>query len=372
MVSNKTVVFYSVFPPFRGGIAKFSNSLALHLSKIINLIPINFKKQYPNFLFPGKSQFDKSSPYIAMNQFGSTFNPLSYVRLSKEVDRLNPDIFIASYWMTFMAPMLSFVARRRSQECQRILIVHNFIPHEARCFDRFMNKLIIKSFDKFVVLSDKVKNDILKVDKKADIKVIPHPHYNDYKQAIHQENARKQIGVHLKKKTLLFFGLIRNYKGLDILLKAFSELPNDFQLIIAGEVYQNKKQYDALISSSKNKNIYFFDNFIPEDEVHLFFSSTDLCVFPYRSGTQSGVRAIADFYHVPSMLSNSGGIAEGIVHGKNGFLISDLNSHSLSKQIEEVFTSDIIFKVKTELENSKNEGKKDWDEFAKSLINLLP
>ena len=284
MERNKKLVFFSVFPPYRGGISKFSNLLAQNISKHVEVVPINFKKQYPKILFPGKTQYDQSIPYKKIDRIGSTFNPLSYGKLSKRIDQEDPDIFMASYWMTFMSPLLSKISRSRSKKCLRILIVHNFIPHESRFFDSYMNRKILNSFDRFIVLSNKVRDEILSMDSSKKVLVIPHPEYNDYLPKIRKEDAIKKIGLDKNKKTILFFGLIRPYKGLDLLIKAFSMLPNDYQLIIAGEVYGKKDKYEQLIDNSKNKNILFTNDFIPENEVHIYFSSADLCVLPYISG----------------------------------------------------------------------------------------
>ncbi len=208
------------------------------------------------------------------------------------------------------------------------------------------------------------------MDSSKKVLVIPHPEYNDYLPKIRKEDAIKKIGLDKNKKTILFFGLIRPYKGLDLLIKAFSMLPNDYQLIIAGEVYGKKDKYEQLIDNSKNKNILFTNDFIPENEVHIYFSSADLCVLPYISGTQSGVKAIADYFKVPSLVSNVGGLVEEIQDKKNGFIIHELNEFSISNQIEEIFQNFKKWMPNDTSSGFQKNNPNTWNDFAERVLNF--
>ena len=368
MESNKRIVFFSVFPPYRGGISKFSNSLAKELNKCSDLISINFKQQYPTWLFPGKSQYGEEKPYSIMKRVGSTFNPLSFRTLNREIRKNNPEKLVCSYWVTFMAPLLSFVANRQDSTCEKILLVHNFIPHESRFFDPFMNRLVLRAFDKFIVLSDKVGQEIHAINPKAEVVVAKHPVYKNNTPRMLRNEANKVLGLNPDKHTLLFFGLIRDYKGLDLLLEAFSLMGEHFQLIIAGEVYGNSKKYEDLISKSSNKNILFHNFFVPEKEVHLYFSASDLCVLPYKSGTQSGVKSTADDFGIPCLISNVGGIAEDIEHTKNGFIISSLEPLILKEQMENIFLKGNLSAVARRIQENNANTVDEWQLIASEII----
>jgi glycosyltransferase involved in cell wall biosynthesis len=174
----------------------------------------------------------------------------------------------------------------------------------------------------------------------------------------------------LTKKTLLFFGLIREYKGLDLLLEAFSELDDSFQLIIAGEVYGERSLYDALIQQSKNKHIFFADHFISNDEVASYFSAADLCLLPYRSATQSGIKAMCDAFHVPVLVSPVGGLSEEMMDNENGFIIHEMNPSSLASQINELFQGDRLQKVANNIRQQLEKEENEWDEFAELVLKF--
>ena len=369
MASNKRVVFFSVFPPFRGGISKFSNALAKVLHQSSDLTSINFKTQYPSWLFPGKTQFSTEKPYLPLKRVGSTFNFFSFFKLTKTIQKRNPEILICSYWVTFMAPILSFIAKRQNKNCEKILLVHNFKPHESRFFDGYMNRMVLRSFDRFIVLSEAVKKDILSTDSEANIQVARHPVYNDFNSKMERSQAIQKLGIHPSKRTILFFGLIREYKGLDLLLEAFSYLSEDYQLIIAGEVYGDSLKYQNLITNSKNKNIFFHNYFIPEDKVHYYFSAANLCVLPYKSGTQSGVKSTADFFGVPCLLSKVGGIADNIEHGNNGFLLSSMDAYAMSKQIDAIFENCNLSELGRNIELNIRQSESSWEKLAEQILD---
>jgi glycosyltransferase involved in cell wall biosynthesis len=176
--------------------------------------------------------------------------------------------------------------------------------------------------------------------------------------------------VHASRKTVLFFGLIRDYKGLDLLLEAFSSLDDSYQLIIAGEVYGERKGYDTLIQQSKNQHIYFVDQFIPSEKVQPYFSASDICVLPYRTATQSGIKAMCDVFQLPVLVSQVGGLAEDISENENGFLIHEMNRYVLAEQIQMIFTENKIETVVKNLQNQSERNENEWDEFAESVLGF--
>ena len=368
--STHKVVFFSALPPYRGGISDFSELVVSAMEQLCDLKAFTFKKQYPNFLFPGKTQLSLNKLSKSYPRIISGFNPLSYFSAVRQLKKSSPTIFITNYWMTFFAPMNVFFSKSLKKDCLKIAIIHNLIPHEKRFFDTFFNRIFVKSYDGFIVLSESVKKDLLAIDPAAKHCLLKHPSYNQFGDKIAREEAAAALGLDPTKKILLFFGLIRNYKGLDLLLQAFSNLNKEFILLIAGEVYGDEITYTNLISKSKNKNIHFVNQFIDEQDVKLYFSVADLCVLPYKSATQSGIQALANSFCLPVLISNVGGLAEDIVDEKNGFILNDINPLAIQKKIEEIFNENKLIQVEENLKIKNLFLNDTWSKFSDSLIQF--
>ena len=368
--STHKVVFFSALPPYRGGISDFSELVVSAMEQLCDLKAFTFKKQYPNFLFPGKTQLSLNKLSKSYPRIVSGFNPLSYFSAVRQLKKSSPTIFITNYWMTFFAPMNVFFSKSLKKDCLKIAIIHNLIPHEKRFFDTFFNRIFVKSYDGFIVLSESVKKDLLAIDPAAKHCLLKHPSYNQFGEKIARKEAAAALGLDPTKKILLFFGLIRNYKGLDLLLQAFSNLSNEFSLLIAGEVYGDEITYTNLIAKSKNKNIHFVNQFIDEQDVKLYFSVADLCVLPYKSATQSGIQALANSFCLPVLISNVGGLAEDIVDEKNGFILNDINPLAIQKKIEEIFNENKLIQVEENLKIKNLFLNDTWSKFSDSLIQF--
>ncbi len=370
MSKREKITFFSALPPFRGGIAQFSEQFRLSLAKKRDVDAFTFQNQYPNFLFPGQSQFEELKPNFQNARIVSTFQPFTYFSSLKILKKSRGDLFITSYWMSFFGPMMGFWARFLPKKTVKIALIHNLIPHEKRFFDGVFNRYFLRQYDGFVLLSDAVRNDVLKLKPEAVTLVLKHPSYQQFGLKIDKKRAREILNVNQTKKTVLFFGLIRDYKGLDLLLTAFSMLDDSFQLVIAGEVYGDRDGYDKLITQSKNKHIYFVDQFIPSEEVNLYFSAADLCVLPYKTATQSGIKAMCDAFHLPVLVSRVGGLHGEILEDENGFIIRDTSAFPLSEQIEEVFSDSRIENVSKNIQNQLENKQNEWDEFADSVLKF--
>ena len=368
--STHKVVFFSALPPYRGGISDFSELVVSAMEQLCDLKAFTFKKQYPNFLFPGKTQLSLNKLSKSYPRIVSGFNPLSYFNAVRQLKKSSPTIFITNYWMTFFAPMNVFFSKSVKKDCLKIAIIHNLIPHEKRFFDTFFNRIFVKSYDGFIVLSESVKKDLLAIDPTAKHCLLKHPSYNQFGDKIAREEAAAALGLDPTKKILLFFGLIRNYKGLDLLLQAFSNLNKEFILLIAGEVYGDEITYTNLISKSKNKNIHFVNQFIDEQDVKLYFSVADLCVLPYKSATQSGIQALANSFCLPVLISNVGGLVEDIVDEKNGFILNDINPLVIQNKIEEIFNENKLTQVEENLKIENLLLNDTWTKFSDSLIQF--
>lgn len=365
------ISIFSAFYPFRGGIAQFNARLTKELVKENTVKTFTFKKQYPNFLFPGKSQFVDSivnSDPVKADRIVSTFNPFTYFSAAKKIKRSQSDVFITNYWMTFFGPFMGIFGKY-TKGMKRIALVHNLVPHEKRFFDVWFNRFFVKQYDGFVVLSEAVKKDILDIAPTAKVLMMEHPLYDHFQDKMNQEQAKIELNVDPMKKTLLFFGIIRDYKGLDNLILAMEHLGDDYQLIIAGEVYGDRQKYADLIEQSSKKNaIYFFNQFISDDEVHRYFSAADLCVLPYRSATQSGVTAISHYFELPVLATNVGGLKETITHGKTGWIIEQSEPSQISDGITTFFTETNSQQVNLALKALKEE--RSWSQFASKIIDF--
>ena len=374
LASNKStqlkIAFFSALPPFRGGISSFSDFLVRALKRKALIEAFTFSKQYPKLLFPGKTQLD-SKASKRYPQIITSYNPLTYISARKQLRKVNSDVFIANYWMPFFAPMYVYMSKSFGKNVFKVALIHNLTPHEPRFFDGYLNRLFIKQFDAFVVLSEKVKQDVLSYRSNANCLVLPHPKYEQFGEVQEKAKARALFSISENSKVLLFFGLIRDYKGLDVLLASMKHLDESFILLIAGEVYGDKNKYLKQIAQISEGRILFHDRFISDDEVSNYFSAADCCVLPYKAGTQSGIQAIAASFNLPVLVSTNGGLHEQINEGQNGFILDHLNEEAVANKIENVFSGGKL-QIVEEFLLRQNEAQKDeWSEFADQFLNFI-
>jgi len=368
--NNLKIAFFSVLPPFRGGISSFSQSLLEELQDIAEVQAYTFKKLYPKLLFPGKSQED-SSLKASYPRIVSTMNPFSYFKARKMMRKGKPDAFIVSYWMTFFAPMFYIFSKGFQNSVLKIAIVHNLNPHEKRFFDRFFNRIFLKNYDAFVVLSKSVQKDLLLQKPDAPYILLKHPQYKQFGNSMDKTEARGILEIPASSKVLLFFGLIRDYKGLDVLIESMNHLDDSYFLLIAGEIYGDKSLYQNRIDDCSNSNILLRDEYIPDHEVAHYFSSADLCVLPYKKGTQSGVQAISDSFCTPVLVSKNGGLHESVKEGSNGFVIDKLTPVDLAKKIADIFSKGELERVGEHLSLEVAKNRDEWKNFASHMNNFI-
>lgn len=378
--SNMRISIFSAFYPFRGGIAHFNDRLVKELEKKHDVATFTFKKQYPNFLFPGKTQFEESgsaSNVKNAKRIVSTFNPLTYLRAANEIRASKPDVFITNYWMTFFAPFMAVFGRKLKGKSTRVAILHNFLPHERRFFDKSFNRKLVKNYDGFVVLSEAVKGDLMEMMPNALVLKVEHPLYDHFGEITTKDVALERLTSKFglkkfdkTKRTLLFFGLIRDYKGLDNLILAMTILPSNYQLIIAGEVYGDERKYlDMIEASGRSGNIHFVNSYITDSEVSPFFVVADLCVLPYKSATQSGITAIAQYLETPVLTTNVGGLKETVEHEKTGFIVEKSDPGLIASGIEQFFLQCNSDEVKKNIQVVKQE--RSWERFSEQFINFI-
>ncbi len=317
--------------PYRGGLAAFNERLANEfISEGHEVKIITFTLQYPNFLFPGKTQYSDGPAPEGLNieRKMNSCNPFNWISLGREIKKDAPDLLIIKFWLPFMAPCLGTIARiaRSNKKTKVVSILDNIIPHEKRIGDKMFASYFVNSVDKFVAMSRSVLSDVELFDKVKPKEFCRHPLYDNFGTAVTKEEALKKLNLDPEYKYLLFFGIIRDYKGLDLLLKAFADKRIDkskVKLLIAGEFYNNGEKYHLLEKELMlNDSIEWHTHFIPDDEVKYYFCAADIVVQPYKTATQSGVTQIAYHFEKPMLVTYVGGLAEIVPDGKVGYVTS--------------------------------------------------
>lgn len=362
--------------PYRGGIAMFSERLAKALTEQgCDTHICTFTLQYPAFLFPGKTQFsdDPAPTDLSITRAINAMNPINWWLVGNELKKQKADLVIIKFWLPYLAPCLGTLARiiKKNKHTRIIGLLHNVKPHEKRPGDHQFTNYFLQACDGFVSMSRAVKEDVKDFTHNPHSRYMPHPIYDNFGQLVPKNEARKWLNIQADKKTLLFFGLIRRYKGLDILLRAMADErieQMDVQLIVAGEYYEDKSYYDQLIAELGIESaIISKPEFIPNDAVKYYFCAADLVAQPYRTATQSGISQMAYHFERPMLVSNVGGLPEIVPDGVAGY-VTEPTPTAVADAIVQFYKED------KEAEFSKNVAvlKKQfsWDVFSKGVLEL--
>jgi glycosyltransferase involved in cell wall biosynthesis len=326
----KTIKIIGPAYPYRGGIATTNERLAQEFISLGFDVEIEtFTVQYPSFLFPGKTQFNlKSAPEnISIKRTINSINPLNWLRVGKRIRIEKPDLVIIRYWLPFMAPCMGTIAGliRKNRHSKIICLADNIIPHEHRPGDRLLTNYFVQRIDGLIAMSKSVLIDAGTFRKNLSLGYCPHPIFDNYGERLSFEVAKQKLNLDTQTKYLLFFGFIRDYKGLDLLLNAFSDKrlrKFPVKLLIAGEYYSSPEPYLDLIKKNNLEDlIELRTDFIPDEEVNQYFSSADMVVQPYKTATQSGVTQIGYHFNKPMLVTNVGGLSETIPDGKIGYVV---------------------------------------------------
>ncbi len=364
------ITFLSTFYPFRGGIAQFNALLFRSLETNHEIKAYTFTRQYPNFLFPGETQYVTENDHpdkIPAVEILDTVNPITYRKTARRIRKDAPDIIFTKYWMTFFGPSLGGVLKRMNKSTKRVAILDNVIPHEKRFFDKPANRFFLKHNDGFVVMSDSVMNDLLSLKPDAKYLRIDHPVYNQFGETQDRTAALKKLKLNPEKKYLLFFGFIRGYKGLDLLLQALAKLDDSIELIVAGEIYGSFDSYQEIIDKENlSKRVHLFTDYISDDQVSDFFSASDVCMLPYKSATQSGITAIAHHFDLPIIATDVGGLKESVHHESNGLIVPKPEPEAISVVITRYFKESMKEKMSQQIASEKKDNS--WENFAEKLI----
>ena len=364
------IALLSCFYPFRGGIAQFNANLFEELGKAHDVRAFNFSRQYPDFLFPGKTQYvtpeDEAVPVEAQALL-DTADPFSWGRTAREIRRWGADLLVVRYWMSWFAPSLGWVARHVGPKCRVVGILDNVIPHERHWFDTPLTKWFLRGLDGAVTLCEEVQGDLLKLRGDIPHTVLPHPIYTHFGEKLPREQAERILGIPSGRRTLLFFGLIREYKGLDILLQAFDLLDGRYQLVIAGEPYGSFERYRKLIDTGRDPaSVYVFPDYIRDSEVKQFFSAADLTVLPYRSATQSGISSVSCHFGVPMVVTDVGGLRETIGGRGTGIVCENAAPACIAAAIERFFDEPLLRERLGEGIRAEKE-RLSWSRFSEDL-----
>ncbi len=345
----KKIILLGTTWPFRGGgISTFNERLTKALINAGDEVIIyTFSLQYPSFLFPGKTQLsDQPAPEgLEIRIKVNSVNPFNWIAVGREIKQLKPDLLLVRYWTPFMAPCLGTIARicRKNKHTRIIAIADNIVPHEKHVFDTALTRFFTKSCNGFVTLSRSVLNDLKRFRPEAPMIYTLHPLYDIFGKIVNRDKALTRLNLSPDFRYLLFFGFIRDYKGLDWLLEAFAdEKLRSFpvKLIVAGEFYTSSEKYLQLIKEKKlTSHVILRTDFIEEQDVANYFGAADMVVQPYKSATQSGVTQIAFHYNKPMLVTDVGGLGEIIPHGKVGYVVKP-GPEAISEAIFDFYNND--------------------------------
>lgn len=376
-MAEKKIIIIGPAHPLRGGLASYDERLAKEfIDQGFDTTIYTFSYQYPGFLFPGTTQFssEPAPANIPIKIKINSVNPLNWIKVGNELKNLKPDLIIVRFWLPFMGPCLGTILKRvkKNKHTKVICIADNIFPHEKRPGDTLFTKYFIKPVDGFITMSEKVLADLKEFVKDKPAQFVAHPLYDNFGEKIDKGEARNHLKIFGDVHIILFFGFIRKYKGLDILLNAFKILQQEYgirnlRLLIAGEFYEDEKNYQYLLNDPAIKNqLIVHTQFIADSEVKYYLCAADCVIQPYRSATQSGVTPLAYHFEVPMIVTNVGGLPSLVPNYKVG-LIAEPNPRSIAEKIVEYFSiGEAHF-----LSYLRNEKKKySWKVMTEAILNL--
>ena len=364
--------------PYRGGLASIMEILGRTFQRRgIGVDILTFTVQYPEFLFPGKSQYRDSDPPadLQIERCVNTVNPWNWVTVGNRIRRNAPDVLLLKYWTPFMAPCFGTIARiaRRNGRTKVLVQLDNVVPHEHHLTDRLFNNYFLHSVDGFIYMSDQVKRDLDSFVTNRPTLFSPHPLFENFGRPVSRKEACDRLGLDPEEGYALFFGLVRDYKGLDLLLDAWALLKSEGRtdkrkLIVAGEFYGNKEKYVAQIARlGLQEEVILHDWFIPDDDVKFYFSLADLLIQPYWSATQSGVTQIAYQFDLPMIVTDVGGLAEIVPQDVVGF-VTDTTPESLAEAYVKFYEEGCADRFRANMAEEKK--RFSWEAMADRLTEL--
>lgn len=375
--TGKHIVLIGPVYPYRGGIAHFLEAIYHGMSERNHeLSAVTFTRQYPELLFPGKTQYADAATSGSLNatRLIDTLNPWTWIKAARHIARLNPDAVLFKYWMSFFAPAFGTIARYLRRKGIKVLcVVDNVLPHERRPGDVVLGRYFLRACDGLVVMSDSVADDLDALHVTAPVEHVRHPVYDIFGEQIPREEARRRLDLPSSAPIVLFFGFIRQYKGLHVLLEAMPRIVRrypEMRLVVAGEFYDDESTYRELIRTHHlEDNVDLHANYIPEDEVNTYFCAADLVVQPYVSATQSGVAQIAYHFERPLIVTDVGGLPEVVPHEKAGFIVPPEDPRALADAVDRFFAEEWADRLEDGVREEKK--KYSWKRLFEALERLM-
>jgi glycosyltransferase involved in cell wall biosynthesis len=376
-LSKKKIIIIGPAYPLRGGLASYDERLAKEfIDAGFDTSIYTFSYQYPSFLFPGTTQYssEPAPENIRIKVKINSVNPLNWIAVGNELKNIKPDIIVVRYWLPFMGPCLGTILRRvkKNHHTKVICIADNIFPHEKRPGDKAFTNYFLKPVDGFITMSQKVLEDLNQFAKNKPATFVPHPLYDNFGAIISKEEARKKLGINPDDRVLLFFGFIRKYKGLHILLEAMKILKEQQQnqnlkLLVAGEFYEDEKNYHELLNDPEIKpSLILHTNFISDSDVKYYLCAADCVVQPYRSATQSGVTPLAYHFEKPMIVTNVGGLPSLVPDRKVG-LVAEPDAQSIAEKISLYFELGEAFFLPQLREEKK---KYSWKSMTEAILTM--
>lgn len=378
-MSRQKIVIIGTAHPYRGGgITTFNHRLCKQfIDEGHDCSIYSFSLQYPSFLFPGTSQYTDEPPPedIEIYSVINSIHPINWWQVGNALNRIRPDIIVVRFWIPLMGPAFGTILRRvrKNKHTRIIAITDNVIPHEKRLGDGPFTRYFLKSCDAFITMSENVMNDLRQFEKTKPAQLVKHPLYDNFGEPVSKEVARKKLGINANEKIILFFGFIRKYKGLDILLEAMKLLPpanasaGTPKLLVAGEFYEDAKPFhDQIKRLGIEDRLILRTDFIPDSEVKYYLCAADVVIQPYRNATQSGVTPLAYHFEKPMIVTNVGSLPTLVPHEKVG-LVCEPEPASLAAAIMRYFELGekyFIPHLRTEKE------KYSWENLIKTIMTI--
>ncbi len=371
------IVYIGTCYPMRGGLAQFNAILAGELAKRHEVKFFSFSRQYPDLFFPGKTQFITEKEAAAIVQFPAepildSVNPLSWWKTAQRVAAEKPDLILYKYWMPFFAPCFGTISRlvKRSTGAKVVFICDNIIPHERRLLDMQLTQYALAPVDGFLAMSESVRDDLVGIKQDAAWRLVQHPVYNIFGEREEKSSARQRLGLP-DGPWILFFGYVRQYKGLDLLLEALPivrrRLP--VRLMVAGEFYDNEARYRQQVKELALEDaVVFKSDYIPEDKVASYFSATEVVVLPYHSATQSGIVQVAYQVDAPVICTDVGGLAEVVIDEKTGFVVPPEDKGALADAIVRFYEEKWEERLRAGVAEEKQ--KYSWEPMVEAIEEL--
>ena len=371
-MNKKVIIIGSAWPLRAGGLATFNERLAKQfMEEGFDTSIYTFSLQYPSFLFPGSTQLsnEPAPAHLKIKACINSINPFNWLKVGNELRKIKPNYIVVRFWMPFFGPCLGTILKlvNRNKFTQIICIADNVIPHEKRMGDTLLTKYFFSSIHRFVTMSEKVNQDLKTFTQKPSINIV-HPIYDNFGDILSKEEARKHLALPVNEKIILFFGFIRKYKGLDLLLEAMNNAnirEANIKLLIAGEFYDNKEEYELIITKYNLANsLYLRTQFIDNSEVKYYLSAADFVIQPYKNATQSGVTPLAYHFEKPMLVTSVGGLANLVPHMKVG-IVTEPNADSIAAGIMKLYELGETHFLKHLCEEKK---KFSWEHLTTAII----